>query len=158
MKISLFKISTRLSEIDKEFHKSIESLLPILNKIDSTKVSEESGLAYNEKNVYISIISKDYAHASLDIFIARDQLIVGFAGSVQYEDHHTNRIEQYLLNIIEKYLSGIRINEYCTKNGKVLKRKYFYRDNSVIGTASFYPFFFFGQKHKKEISISFFSA
>ena len=160
MKISLFDISNRLSEIDKMFRPTIESLLPTIHKIDSTKLIEESGLSLQGNNVLLTITPKDYEYAGLDIFIAKDQLIVGFAGSEQYEDHHSNMIESDLIHTIEKYLTGIRIKTYYNKKGIIVKREWFYKDNSMIGTSrySFNLFSLFTKNIEKEISISFFSA
>ena len=111
-------------------------------------------------DVYLTITPKYYEYAGLDIFIAQDQLIVGFAGSEQYEDHHSNMIESDLIHTIEKYLAGIRIITYYNKKGIIVKREWYYKDNNIIGTSrySFNLFSLFTKNIEKEISISFFSA
>jgi len=160
MKIPLFDIPIRLSEIDKEFHRNIEMLIPVISKIDATKISNESGLTYDGNYVNISIIPKQYEFAELNIFIGRRQLVSGFAESEQYEDHRTNKMRKDFIEPIEKYLNGIRIKAYYNKKGRILKREYFYKDNTGIGTSqySFNPFSRFSKKIEKEISISFYSV
>ncbi len=158
MKISLSNISIHLAEIGNEFHRDIEMLLPILDKLDSTKISDESGLNYDGINVSVSIIPKHYEYAGLNIFIAKDQVVVDFAGGPQYEDHDTNVIDIVLIERIEKYLAGIRTKAYYNKKGRILKMEYFDKNNTKIGTSkySLFPISWFSKKIEKENSISFF--
>jgi hypothetical protein len=154
MKISLFEIAKQLSEIDFEFRSHVEMLLPILQNLDSTKISEKSGIEFDGSHLILEIIPLYYDYAGLDVYVGHSQLIISFAEKEQYENHHENNADNIDLETIDKYLSGIIIKEYVDKNGKVIKRKYFYKDNTEIGGPLFFPFFAF-KTTEKVISISF---
>lgn len=154
MNIKIPEIPNRLSEIDHFYNKYIERLLPTLAKIDLNKISDTSGLTRNNSGLNLSIKPVHYEFAELNIFISKKQLIISFAESEQYEIHHENNSNDLDIETIDKYLTGIRIIEYYNRKKKVIKRKYFYKDNTIIGTSILFPFYF-RKLEEKEINITF---
>ena len=154
MKMKLFEAPLRLVEIDYRFRRHIELLVPILAELDLAKLSDKSGLEFDSRRVFIDIIPVHYDFAGLNIYIDKSQITIGFAEAEQYENHHDNSMTDLNLKAITGYLDGIIVKEHTNKNGRAIKRIYYYIDKTKIGTVALFPFFAF-KTTEKEILIVF---
>ena len=135
----------------------LEALRPVLEKVDLEKLDTESKVEIRKEKddwtLQVKIIPADSYIPPLSLFASRHRCSLVFAEAEQIEcnidpegvwDEH---LVGMILEAAEKYLNGTTILEHYNKNGKLIKKEYFFGITSEphkdcrIGT-SIYPFVF----------------
>lgn len=112
-----------------------KKLIPIIESIDESKISEESKIeiiaSKKDYSLNIWIEPGDKNIPGINLYASKSQCILGMAGSEQIECHSCPEAEAtYLIkNIIQNisdYLNGITIIENYNNKGRLISKTYLY--------------------------------
>ncbi len=112
----------------------VEGLVPILGRLDETKLGPTSSVEIKQERrgwiLELQIHAADPEIPFLTLIASRGQCILGFADSEQIECHSDPDAAQDLvpmvLRAIAAYFNGITIVEHSNKNGRVVRKEYFF--------------------------------
>jgi hypothetical protein len=155
----------RLTSYQQEL---VDRLQPLVARLDAAKVTAESGLRIEKQgkswDVRLLVEARDERIPGLKLTAAQSYCVLGFAQSEQVECHSDpgsrRWVVENVVELTERYLSGVTLVQNLDKRGRVIRIDYFYgvqvegASASPIGTSR-YPFLFRRVHHTETLSFRF---